>query len=144
MAVKNDVDPYHLANEITSEHAEIDGISISGGEPLQQPEVLLRFLQAIVEKLNPGILIFSGYSLDAIREQDLGAAILALTDVLIAGPYRQELKLAKGLRGSSNQQVHLLTNRHTMAEIEDTPEAEVVLTTDGRIITSGIAEARLF
>ncbi len=44
----------------------IEGVSISGGEPFQQPEALEDLLRRL-RATPPGILVFSGYTLERIR-----------------------------------------------------------------------------
>jgi hypothetical protein len=59
-------------------------------------------------------------------------------DVVIAGRYVAAQHLARGLRGSANKTVHLLTDRYTAADLEATPEAEIILRPDGQVFVSGI------
>jgi len=83
-------------------------------------------------------LVFSGYTLAEIERQPLGPAILAKLDVLVAGRYVQQRHLGRGLLGSANQQIHLLTSRHTLAEFAAIPTGEIILHPDGSITHSGI------
>lgn len=127
-----------LVGRIVAEAQAIDGITLSGGEPLQQPEALLALLAAIRTRTTLSVLLFSGYTLLEIRQMPLGPAILAHVDVLIAGRYVQTRRLAHGLRGSANKTVHLLTDRYTLEDIEHVPLAEVSIDTAGNILLSGI------
>ena len=61
----------------------------------------------------------------------------------IDGRYQASSRHATGLRGSSNQRVHLLSERYTHADIEETPEAEILIDAQGRITMSGVAPIRL-
>ena len=74
---------------------------------------------------------------DAPR-QPLGPAILERIDVLVDGRYVEKRRIARGLRGSSNQVVHLLTPRHRMADVESTPVGEVLIGPDGEVRVSGV------
>jgi len=127
-----------VANAILGRQEEIDGVSISGGEPFQQPEALLDLLRRI-EAGGLSRLAFSGYTLREIERQPLGPAILRHLDVLIAGPYLRGLPAGAGLLASANQQIHLLTSRHCIAEFENPPRAEIVLHADGTTTVTGIA-----
>ncbi len=69
-------------------------------------------------------------------------ALLKWVDVLIAGRYDAAQRLASGLRGSANQTIHLLTDRYAVGQIEAVPPAEVIITTDGQTVISGIDSVR--
>lgn len=112
-------------------------LSLSGGEPLQQPEAALALLEGAKAR-DMSTLAFSGYTLDEIREQPHGPAILANLDVLIDGRYVAAERNAAGLRGSANQRIHLLTSRHTLAEVEATPVAEIRIHPNGDLVLTGV------
>jgi len=87
----------------------IDGVTFSGGEPFAQagPRAVLG------ERLrNAGLSIvtYTGYTAEQLAEGDDPAwpALLAVTDLLIAGPYIAGLGKPDPLKGSSNQQTILL------------------------------------
>lgn len=90
---------------------EIEGISISGGEPMMQAGRLAQLLE-IVKKERPelNVIVFSGFRLEQLIWEE-ARMLLGYTDVLIDGLYIEKLNDDKGLRGSSNQQVHFLTER---------------------------------
>jgi anaerobic ribonucleoside-triphosphate reductase activating protein len=135
-------DTVELAKQLIENPHGIDGVSFSGGEPLQQPDALLDLLQRVAgSKL--GTLVFSGYTLAEIRQQTLGPTILQHLDVLIAGRYAQARHLGRGLLGSTNQQIHLLTNRYTPAAFQHIPTREIILHKDGTITFSGISPLNL-
>lgn len=131
-----------LVARVVAEQGEIEGISISGGEPLQQAEGLLKLVSQ-VRTAELSVLLFSGYDLTEIQALPLGPEILAGLDVLIAGRYDDRLHLAQSLRGSSNQQIHLLTDRYSMADVERTPPAEVHIDRAGNVVVSGVRPASL-
>jgi hypothetical protein len=58
--------------------------------------------------------------------------------VLVAGRYDASQHLARDLRGSANQTVHLLTDRYTMNDLQSVPPAEVIVTAEGKVVVSGI------
>lgn len=124
-----------LALELLS-HPELEGVSISGGEPFQQPEALAQLL-ARLRPAGLSTLVFTGYTSEALRTRPHGPRILSLVDVLVAGPYRRELHLGAGLLGSSNQRLHLLTPRYRPADFAALPPCEVILHRDGSVTISG-------
>ncbi len=113
----------------------VDGVTISGGEPFEQAEGLLALASALA---GTSIIVFSGFTRAEIERRPLGPDILARIDVLVDGRYVEKRRLARGLRGSANQVVHLLTSRHPMADIESTPVGEVVIGPDGEVRVSGV------
>ena len=118
------------------------GLSLSGGEPLQQPDAALALLDA-ARALGMSTLAFSGYAIDEIRALPGGPDVLARLDVLIDGRYVAGERLATGLRGSANQRIHLLTARHTLAEVEATPVAEIRIGRNGETILTGVDPLKL-
>jgi anaerobic ribonucleoside-triphosphate reductase activating protein len=94
-------------------HSQIEGITLSGGEPMSQAEALSALLPDL-RHAGLSVVCFSGYTLDEI----LAAAdpwqqqLLSLIDVLIDGRYNAKVPGA-GIRGSANQQVHFLTDRYS-------------------------------
>jgi anaerobic ribonucleoside-triphosphate reductase activating protein len=114
-----------------------DGLTLSGGEPMQQSPAALELLLA-ARRLGRSTLMFSGYARGELAAQALGAAVLAHLDVLVDGRYQPADRVGRGLRGSANQTLHLLTARHTRAEVEATPEAEVRIAADGSLELTGV------
>ena len=134
-------DTAELAAELVRQRDRIEGISISGGEPFQQPEALLDLL-ARLDGLGLSRLAFSGYWLREIEGQPLGLALLSHIDVLIAGRYAQTRHSGRGLIGSANQTIHLLTSRHSHCDFASIPPAEIILKPDGSLTFSGISPVK--
>ncbi|HVV81441.1 MAG TPA: 4Fe-4S single cluster domain-containing protein [Kofleriaceae bacterium] len=117
----------------------VEGLTLSGGEPMQQAGAALELLLA-ARRLGLSTLMFSGYTREEITAQALGPAVLAHLDVLVDGRYRSDLRdgAGAGLRGSSNQRIHLLTARHADADVTATPVAEVRIAADGTVVLTGV------
>jgi anaerobic ribonucleoside-triphosphate reductase activating protein len=120
----------------------VEGISLSGGEPLQQPEAAAALLDRARAR-GLSTLAFSGYTLDEIRALPGGPAVLDRLDVLIDGRYVAGDRLATGLRGSANQRIHLLTSRYTLADVEATPVAEIRISPGGEVVLTGVNPLKL-
>lgn len=86
---------------------ECDGITISGGEPFDQPKALFALLRAIRSNTYVSILVYSGHP----TEQILAAPAVqaGLIDALISEPFLKDSPQTLALRGSDNQRLHLLT-----------------------------------
>lgn len=86
---------------------EADGLTVTGGEPFDQPEALLALLRGW-RLLNGGdVLVFSGHPLEALAPRL--AAFEGLIDCLIADPFRASAGQTLALRGSDNQRLVCLT-----------------------------------
>ncbi|MBV8761881.1 MAG: radical SAM protein [Deltaproteobacteria bacterium] len=126
----------------TLDFGDVDGISLSGGEPMQQPEAALALLQ-LARTRGLSTLMFSGYTRAEIEAMPLGPDVLAHLDVLVDGRYVAGERLATGLRGSANQRIHLLTARYTLADVEATPVAEVRIGPTGELVLTGVDPLKL-
>ncbi len=120
----------------------LEGLSLSGGEPLQQAAAAVELLDA-ARALNLSTLAFSGYTIEEIRELPHGPEVLARLDVLIDGRYVSTDRLASRLRGSANQRIQLLTPRYTQADVEATPVAEIRIGPTGEVVLTGVNPLKL-
>ena len=86
-----------------------NGVTISGGEPMQQPAALEALLRGIRERTSDsfGVLLYSGYAWEKISERV--TSWHGLADALIAGPFDQSSEKTLAWRGSDNQTLHPLT-----------------------------------
>ena len=89
-----------------------DGLTISGGEPLAQSMELLNLL-SLVRRNRPdlSIILFTGFTLARIQQDTVSLDTIKQVDVLIDGLYVDQLNDNKGLRGSTNQRFHFITDR---------------------------------
>lgn len=96
-----------VIRSISAWSAIADGITISGGEPFDQPEALFELTARIRDLLETDILVFTGYEWNAVSDQVAGSP--GLIDALVSGPFAREETQTLALRGSDNQELHLLT-----------------------------------
>lgn len=89
----------------------LDGVTVSGGEPFQQPEALTELLSGARERFGPDLdlLVYSGYSLSRLRRDRDRRTALERCDAVVAGPYVRRLNAGQAWQGSSNQQLIPLT-----------------------------------
>ncbi len=94
--------------------ADTEGITISGGEPFLQAEELTKMLDCIKAKRDYGVIIYTGFLNDELeKKNDTGVQrLLQHIDILVDGHYVKELDDGKPYRGSSNQKIHLMTDRY--------------------------------
>ncbi len=69
-------------------------------------------LQKVHKKKNLGVIVYTGYLYEDLQKDESAKKLLSQIDLLIDGPYIQELDDHMSLRGSSNQRVISLTDRY--------------------------------
>lgn len=108
-------DVVSLIRKITESH-KVDGFTFSGGEPFLQADELVVLLSHLTP-ISTDILIYTGYRLEELRELHSKSinSIIDSTAVIIDGAYIEDLNNDSVLRGSSNQQIHIMN-----PEYEDT------------------------
>jgi anaerobic ribonucleoside-triphosphate reductase activating protein len=132
------ISPSELWSNIQNSKKKIEGVTISGGEPLQQLNPVLELARIIKANSTLSIILFSGFSFTEIKKMELFPELVKNLDVLIAGRFIEEKRIASRLSGSSNKTIHFFTDKYTMKDIEAVPEAEVIIDPSGEIVISGI------
>lgn len=113
----------------------IEGITLLGGEPFLQAQGLAEIAEA-AQKLDLSVVIFSGYLLEELLDQQFKGAsrLLAATDVLVDGEYIQaQTENVRNWVGSTNQRFHYLTSRYS-SEVEN---RSLMVTNEWRIFSDG-------
>lgn len=132
--------------------SEIEGVSLLGGEPLAQAGPLA----TLAERCKEGglsVVTFTGYEYDHIVKANRPDwnALLATTDLLLAGPFIQSQRdFSRPWIGSRNQQFIFLSERyrHLQSQLNEIPNRlEVHVSKSSKITLNGLApveELRLF
>lgn len=120
--------------------ADLEGVTVLGGEPFDQGRELLLFLQE-AKRRKLSAVVFTGYTIDELKKKDkINNEILTLIDVLIDGPYLKELRCFDvPLVGSSNQRIHFLTNRYSMSDFSGN-KIELRVSKKGTISINGMGD----
>jgi len=121
--------------------AGIDGVTLTGGEPLEQPAAVVAFCQAVRARTDLGIVILSGFTRREIEADAARASAAEAADMVIAGRYNAGRHLGSGLRGSDNKIYWARTDRYTPADFAAVPDMEIAVAPDGAITISGMPEA---
>ena len=113
--------PYIPAMEMTPEELlekmnlnVIDGITFSGGEPMEQASGLAALIRLARKRKDLDLICFTGYRFERLLNNPPNKGVSDLlneVDVLIDGPFIQSLNNSTGLRGSTNQRIIHLTDR---------------------------------
>jgi anaerobic ribonucleoside-triphosphate reductase activating protein len=121
---------------------QIEGVTFLGGEPFDQAAALAA-LGKLAQTAGLSVVTYSGYTLEKLQRAANPAwqALLAVTDLLIDGPFLPQLRSDKlRWRGSSNQRLHYLTNRYQPEAVEANPTLKgfnLLLRPDGTVKLSG-------
>ncbi len=124
-----------LAGHLAARRHRIDGLSVLGGEPTEQPRAVAALLAA-ARALGLSTVLFSGRLLEEIEADPCCRELLAHTDLLVDGPFVQGLA-DPGLhwRGSSNQRLIRLGDRFSARDLEPGgPSGEVIVGRQGMIL----------
>jgi len=123
----------------------IEGITLLGGEPMEQAEGLCRVAEA-ARAAGLSVITFTGNTYEDLlaRKDPAVTQLLALTDVLVDGPYRkEEPEDTRPLVGSKNQRFLFLTDRYCQADMDALRNAfEVRVDEKGRIQINGMGDLR--
>jgi len=90
----------------------VDGFTITGGEPFYQKDDLEKLVEELY-KINDDILIYSGYTLEDLKEMK-NESILSRIAVLIDGRYIDSQNNGAILKGSDNQNIYILNNKYEL------------------------------
>lgn len=120
---------------------EIEGFTISGGEPFLKPSALNKLVQKLMD-INDDILIYTGYTMDELydMENDDIHSVISLCAALIAGPYEESLDDNKGIRGSSNQQCLIYKYPEKYQGIEQMERKVQTIVYHGNLLMLGIPQ----
>lgn len=92
---------YKLINELSKQH-EIEGFTLTGGDPIFQAEDMQKLI-SFIKRISNDIIVYTGYKKEEIEPQHLKDVTL-----LIDGEYIEELNDNSFLKGSSNQRTYIL------------------------------------
>lgn len=120
-----------------------EGITVSGGEPFNQRNGLLKLLKTAKEQYGLSTVVYSGFSY-----QELGlkkTSIFNYIDVLIDGAYKDEMKEPTLLaRGSANQRLLFFSDRYQEKDFYMPAKVEIIISRDGTIRETGFSKVELY
>jgi anaerobic ribonucleoside-triphosphate reductase activating protein len=122
---------------------EVSGLTFSGGEPMLQAAGLVAVVRVARGLRDLSLICFTGFTLERLRAQPPGPGVGALLDeidVLIDGRYVAARNDNRGMRGSSNQRVHYLTDRITARDYNfaSQPRQVEIHVNDGAALLVGV------
>ena len=142
-----------VTNLVVAVHREpsLDGVTFSGGEPMQQADALLRLMESLRDRL-PGVSfgMYSGYSgpelasgrywcrsdLAQPSKQAIWRSIRSYLDFAVLGRYATLQPSTLPLRTSTNQELALFSGRYREEDFGK-QEIEVHLDAQGTVQVTG-------
>jgi anaerobic ribonucleoside-triphosphate reductase activating protein len=125
--------------ESAIEEHSIEGITLLGGEPFAHSAASV--LADEVRARGLSVMVFSGFTLSELKQKQAPDVdrLLAATDLLIDGPYlRDQPDSSRRWIGSSNQQIHFLTERYSADEAYwKQPDTLEIRLDDGEVSVNG-------
>lgn len=108
-----EVDIFELVDWILGQQG-IEGITLSGGEPMLQAEALSILVDEIKREKDLGVMCYTGFRLEHLKHQgtDSQKVLLEKIDLLIDGVYVERFHSDLLWRGSNNQRIFLISNRY--------------------------------
>jgi len=146
-----------VANWVVLAHRErpLDGVTFSGGEPMQQADELLALMETLRPRLSGlSFGMYSGYSepelssglywcrsnLEPLAKQDIWRRIRAHLDFAVLGRYATGHPSTLALRTSTNQKLMLFSERYEEQDFEP-QEVEIHIDTQGFVQVTGFPTA---
>ena len=123
--------------KLIQNETKIEGITISGGEPFDQPKELYEITKLIREETKLSQIVYSGYTINEIQKQGEMNIVLSNIDVLIDGRFNSSKISKNGSKGSVNQKHHFLTNRYSIYDFQGQNGLEYHFGIDGSISITG-------
>jgi anaerobic ribonucleoside-triphosphate reductase activating protein len=132
------VEAAELAREVLAA-GRVDGVTVSGGEPMEQPGAVAELLAA-VRAAGKDVWVYSGYTLEELLARDDPEVdrVLSLADVLVDGRYERASPEPGGYRGSANQRLVPLTGRALPPPDAPPPRVQLTLDREGRMVVVGV------
>ena len=95
-------EPAELVGKILSMKGWLDGVTISGGDPLYQQAELITFLKMLNKTCSDiNIMLYTGFSFNDVNKE-----VKEYVNVIVDGEYDENLPSVRW-RGSSNQRLYL-------------------------------------
>ncbi|GAA2902785.1 hypothetical protein GCM10010472_71240 [Pseudonocardia halophobica] len=119
----------------------VDGLTVSGGEPFAQAAGLVALVRQIRQSRDLSLCCYTGYTLEALRRgSPAQRELLGLVDLLVDGPYVRSRHAPLRWRASTNQRLHVLTDRHldVLTEPDDPAGLQIEIGPDGEAQWLGV------
>lgn len=122
--------------KVIMEDTSSEGVTLLGGEPLDQYNEVLELCKRI-HRAGKTIILFTGYTLNEIKCDGKFVDILKYIDVLIDGPFQKDCRdFSRPMVGSQNQNFIFLSDRYSMDDFGSN-KVEIRISPSGIITING-------
>lgn len=122
---------------------DIEGITLLGGEPLQQVDNVIWLLEQM-SKTSLTIMLYTGYEMSEIMSDCKRSEAVKRVDILISGRYIESQRNTNLLwRGSGNQQITHISDRYQKVELSDCNQVEINIDHLGAVTMLGYPDDAL-
>lgn len=131
---------YTPADIIANIDNDIEGITVLGGEPFEQPDDLLELLRTAKQR-NLSTIVFTGYNyLELINQFKPLDHFKEYIDVLIDGFYDETLRsFSVPMIGSINQKYYFFSDRYRLKDFPPN-KVEIYISKNGVVRFSGMGD----
>jgi len=90
-----------LIDDLKQDIKFIDGITLSGGDPVEQFDGVIEFVKQIKKLYNIDVMLYTGYNIKDLEHKDLTDI-----DYIMDGKFKHNFPSKKNYRGSDNQKYY--------------------------------------
>lgn len=130
---------------VTDFSSSCEGITLSGGEPLDQPDAVVA-ISDHAHKLGLSVMIYTGYEPESMPTLSWMALHIS-ADIAVVGPYDFTVPQIHAWAGSGNQRIMLFSDRYSEKDVMEggmTGKFEVRISPDGYVVVTGFPPRRMY
>lgn len=117
---------------------DIEGITVSGGEPFEQADGLIELLRIARMRYGLTTVVYTGFTIEELQKNPQRHEALKYINVLIDGPFDETKKEPTLLaRGSTNQRFIFLDDTYTIEAFYMPAKAELTISSEGVVTGTG-------
>lgn len=140
-----DMTTSEIIKKLHSVKDEIEGISLLGGEPMEQASELVPIAKE-AKKLGLSVMIYSGFLLKDIQKCPAKNELLCYADLLVDGQFEKDKRTTtKRWIGSSNQKLHFLSDFYSETDSRFSDSNEITFSyKNGELTVVGFPQWNIF
>jgi anaerobic ribonucleoside-triphosphate reductase activating protein len=122
---------------------DVEGITLHGGEPLDQSEGVLEIVKAL-KSVGKTVILFTGYQYKELSKSSQ-KRVWSLSDLVVSGRYIEEKRnIYLQFRGSTNQRVYRHKGKYKDYQIKDGKSVAIIrLNENGEMQSRGFRNQEL-
>jgi anaerobic ribonucleoside-triphosphate reductase activating protein len=117
---------------------DIEGVTLLGGEPLEQAENTVWLIQEIKRLTSLTVMLYTGYTKPEIEQKQLWSAVEANVDLLVSGRYQEQHRNTNNQwYGSENQELIYPKKSSIEQRSKRLNEVEIIIEETGEVRVLG-------